>query len=182
MTELSLSRRPPAWRTLVLLLLLSSCGQRSAEFLPEYPAIDILIRNASVIDGRGNEPFAADVAIAGGRIVFVGESAFSDRDLQTRIGRQIDAGGRLVTPGFIDLHSHGDPLETPEFGNFLAMGVTTITLGQDGSSPEVDDLRGWLGRVQENGIGPNLAMFIGHGNLRNQAGIGLSRDPAPEDL
>ncbi len=166
----------------ISLFILSSCSRPVDDFLPEYPSIDILIRNATVIDGRGNAPRTADIAIAGGRIVFVGESEFSNSDLRARIGRQIDAADRHVTPGFIDLHAHGDPFETPQFENFLAMGVTTIALGQDGASPEVDDLRGWLERVQHNGIGPNLAMFIGHGNLRNQAGIGMSGEPGAEDL
>ncbi len=164
------------------LFLLSSCGEPDNGFLPQHPSIDILIRNAAVIDGRGTLPRTADIAISDGRIVFVGATAFSNADLKMRIGRQIDAGNRYVTPGFIDLHSHGDPFETPQFENFLAMGVTTITLGQDGASPEVDDLRGWLERVQQNGIGPNLAMFIGHGNLREQAGIGMSSEPEPADL
>lgn len=172
----------PVLCTCIALVLLWSCGRQDVSFLAQYPSIDILIRNAIVIDGRGNAPRLADIAITGGRIVFVGETAFSDSDLQTRIARQIDAGNRYVTPGFIDLHAHGDPFQTPQFENFLAMGVTTITLGQDGSSPEVDDLRGWLERVQHNGIGPNLAMFIGHGNLRNQAGIGMSGEPEPADL
>ena len=159
-----------------------SCGRQDDAFLPQYPSIDILIRNATVIDGRGNATRTADIAIDGGRIVFVGATAFSNTDLQTRIGRQIDAGNRYVTPGFIDLHAHGDPFETAQFENFLAMGVTTITLGQDGASPDVDDLRSWLERIRQNGIGPNLAMFIGHGNLRNQAGIGMSSEPEPADL
>ena len=88
----------------------------------------------------------------------------------------------MVAPGFIDLHSHGDPVETPALENFLAMGVTTITLGQDGSSPDVVPLSGWLSDVAENGIGTNLAMFVGHGTLRNQSGIGRSTDPEPEQL
>jgi N-acyl-D-aspartate/D-glutamate deacylase len=172
----------PALCACIAPLLMSSCDRPGDGFLAQYPSIDILIRNATVIDGRGNAPWTADIAIAGGRIVFIGATAFSDSDLQMRIGRQIDAGNRYVTPGFIDLHAHGDPLETPQFENFLAMGVTTITLGQDGASPDVDDLRDWLERVQQNGIGPNLAMFIGHGNLRNQAGIGMAGDPDPADM
>lgn len=182
MTSISACNPPRALRIGAVLLSLASCGTPEESFLPEYAAIDLLISNAMVIDGRGNDAVPADIAIAGGRIVFVGETAFSDSDLKTRVGRQIDARGRLVTPGFIDLHSHGDPLETPQFENFLAMGVTTISLGQDGASPDVEDLRAWLEQVQQNGIGPNLAMFIGHGNLRNQAGIGMSREPAAEDL
>ena len=90
--------------------------------------------------------------------------------------------GRTVAPGFIDLHSHGDPLATPAMENFLAMGVTTITLGQDGSSPEVSDLSAWMREVEANGIATNLAMFVGHGTLRTLSGIGRKAVPEPEEL
>ena len=160
---------------------LAACQPAAEPFLPEYENIDLLIENGMVVDGLGNEPVAADVVVVGDRIVFVGDAGFSDAD-RSRIGRQINAAGRVVAPGFIDLHSHGDPLETPEMENFLAMGVTTITLGQDGASPDVEPLSGWLADVGAKGIGTNLAMFVGHGSLRNQSGIGLAVDPEPEDM
>jgi N-acyl-D-aspartate/D-glutamate deacylase len=134
---------------------------------------DLVLTGGLVVDGTGRDPYAADVAIAGGRIVFVGDV---DEDAVPS-ARRLEANGRVVAPGFIDPHSHGDPLETPDFENFLAMGVTTITLGQDGASPDVDDLAAWLATVADRGIGPNLAMFVGHGTLRRRAGIG--RDSAP---
>ena len=71
---------------------------------------------------------------------------------------RIDAYDKAVTPGFIDLHAHGNPLETPQLENFLAMGVTTIVLGQDGSSPDVVPLSGWLEDVSNQGIGTNRAV------------------------
>jgi len=151
-------------------------------FLARYPAIDLLIENGQVLDGLGNEAVAADVAVADGRIVFVGDAQFTDADLDARVKRRIDAFGRIVAPGFIDLHSHGDPFETPGFENFLAMGVTTITLGQDGSSPEVADLSDWMAQVSANGIGTNLAMFVGHGTLRTLSGIGRAQIPETGDL
>ena len=88
----------------------------------------------------------------------------------------------MISPGFIDLHSHGNPLETPDFENFLAMGVTTITLGQDGDSPAVNNLDDWLQKVATKGLAPNLAMFIGHGTLRNISGIGRDADPDKKAL
>ena len=160
---------------------LTACDSAPA-FLPEYPAIDILIENGDVLDGLGSDPVQADLVIVGDSIVFVGDADFSEEDLAQRVARRIDAAGKVVTPGFIDLHSHGDPLETPEFENFLAMGVTTISLGQDGSSPDTANLEEWLDRVSQQGIGPNLAMFVGHGTLRNLSGIGLATEPAPEDV
>jgi N-acyl-D-aspartate/D-glutamate deacylase len=175
---------PAAARTgfVALLIGVASCEPESGLFLEEFPAIDLLIENGRILDGLGNEPTEGDVVVVAGTIVFVGESGFSNRDLESRVRQRVDAAGRVVAPGFIDLHSHGNPLETPEFENFLAMGVTTISLGQDGSSPEVQPLSNWLEQVASRGIGTNLAMFVGHGTLRTLSGIGLGQDPADERL
>ena len=161
-------------------IAVAACAQQEADFLPEYPAIDLLIENGRVLDGSGTSAVGADIAVVGDTIVYIGDAQFDASD--GRVRRRIDAAGRIVAPGFIDLHSHGDPLATPGFENFLAMGVTTITLGQDGSSPDVPDLAAWMAQVDDSGIGVNLAMFVGHGTLRNQAGIGLASVPEPEAL
>ena len=167
---------------IALLFVLGSCGDSPEIFLPNYSQIDLVIENGAVLDGLGGQPVDADVVVIDDEIVFVGATSFSADDFESRIVRRVDAAGKTVAPGFIDLHSHGDPLETPEFENFLAMGVTTITLGQDGSSPNVDSLDAWMKQVSEKGIGTNLAMFVGHGTLRNAAGIGMAATPEPEDL
>jgi len=164
------------------ILLLASCQRPPQSFLPEFQSIDILIENGNVLDGLGDAAKAADVVIVDDKIVFVGDASFTEEDLRSRVGRRIDAAGRIVAPGFIDLHSHGNPLETPEFENFLAMGVTTISLGQDGDSPDVVPLSEWMDKVSSNGIGPNVAMFVGHGTLRNQSGIGLAASPDAADM
>ena len=165
-----------------VILLLGGCAKTPLPFLQEYTSIDLLIENGQVLDGLGADAQSADVVVVGNKIVFVGDAQFTDDDLDTRVKKRIDANGRIVAPGFIDLHAHGDPFETPGFENFLAMGVTTITLGQDGSSPEVEDLAAWMDQVASNGIGPNLAMFVGHGTLRTLAGIGRTQVPEADDL
>jgi N-acyl-D-aspartate/D-glutamate deacylase len=165
-----------------LLLGLVGCEPAAEAFLPQFETVDVLIEDGVVFDGLGSGGVRADVVIVGDRIVFVGDAAFSAFDLERRVRQRIDAGGRAVTPGFIDLHSHGDPLETSAFENFLAMGVTTITLGQDGSSPDTANLSQWLYEVSAAGIGPNLAMFVGHGTLRSLSGIGRDRRPAEADM
>ena len=177
-TRLSTAARCIAF---LALPVMASCTPADP-FLPEYPAIDILIENGRLFDGLGNSPVTGDVVIVGDTIVFVGDAKFSEEDLGQRIRTRIDASTKSVAPGFIDLHSHGDPLETPHFENFLAMGVTTISLGQDGASPETASLDAWLDKVSQQGIGTNLAMFVGHGTLRSLSGIGLEPEPAPEDL
>jgi N-acyl-D-amino-acid deacylase len=166
----------PAW------LLLAACGPDAEPFLAQYATIDILIENGNVLDGLGRPGVQSDVVIVDDRIVFVGDTTFSGSDMAQRVERRIDAAGKTIAPGFIDLHAHGDPLETPAFENFLSMGVTTITLGQDGSSPETHPLSDWLQEVARGGTGPNIAMFVGHGTLRQLAGIGRDTDPAPESV
>ncbi len=165
--------------TLILLALIG-CQQEPLPFLSAYPKIDLFIENGAVLDGLGNDAVIADVVVVGDRIVFVGDAEFSAEDVESRVGKRIDASGKTVAPGFIDLHSHGNPLETPEFENFLAMGVTTISLGEDGDSPDVVPLSDWLTKVSYKGIGTNLAMFVGHGTLRDQSGIGMSDSPERE--
>jgi N-acyl-D-amino-acid deacylase len=66
-------------------------------------ANDLLIRNATVIDGTRAPRYEADIAVAGGRIAAIG------RDLP-RAAREIDATGRIAAPGFIDAHTHDDRL------------------------------------------------------------------------
>lgn len=167
---------------IMFVTLVGGCAKTTPPFLAEYASIDLLIENGQVLDGLGNDAVGADVVIADGMIVFVGDAQFTEDDFANRVAKRIDADGRIVSPGFIDLHSHGNPLETPALENFLAMGVTTISLGQDGSSPEVADLEDWLNQVAAKGIGTNLAMFVGHGTLRTLSGIGRTEVPEPEDL
>ncbi|NQY87731.1 MAG: amidohydrolase family protein [Colwellia sp.] len=165
-----------------LCFLTISCQQNAVPFLAEYPQIDLLIINGQVLDGLGNKAVAADLVIVEDEIVFIGKSEFTQSALAQRVKIVIDAKQRIVSPGFIDLHAHGSPLKTPAFENFLAMGITTITLGQDGDSPEVINLNNWLAKIEENGISVNLAMFVGHGTLRTLTGINRTVQPSAKDL
>ena len=166
----------------ILILLSFSLQLQAARFLPELSEIDILITNGKLLDGLGAKATSADLVIVKDKIVFVGKTQFDKSDFKQRIKLHIDAKQRLVAPGFIDLHAHGSPLETPAFDNFIAMGITTITLGQDGDSPEIMDLGQWLSKVENNGIAVNLAMFVGHGTLRRQTGINREIKPSIEQL
>ena len=163
-------------------LLLIGCSENGTSFLSEFSKIDHIIVNGQVIDGTGKPAFEADIVIVDDEIVFIGDTSFSEQDFNSRIMSVIDASGRVVTPGFIDLHAHGNPLKNNQLENFLAMGVTTITLGQDGSSPNYNPLSDWLDQIINQGIGTNIAMFVGHGTLRNLSGIGLSDSPSTEDI
>jgi N-acyl-D-amino-acid deacylase len=146
-----------------VLIVCSSCDESGGRDQAVLGG-DLLITNARIIDGSGAEAYEGEILMSDGRIVEV--IAGSKRDRHVQAGRVIDAEGKIVTPGFIDLHSHGNAPETPRFDNFLAMGVTTITLGQDGSSPSVDQMSVRMDRVDEEGTGPNIIYFAGHNSLR----------------
>jgi N-acyl-D-aspartate/D-glutamate deacylase len=142
--------------------------------------LDILIRGGGVIDGAGTDAIKADVGIAGGRIVFVGDAA--KENLQSE--RVIDATGLTVAPGFIDPHTHADDdLFDPKRGSnlaFLSQGVTTVFIGADGRSRI--PLGKALEQLQSQGVGTNVASFVGHGAVR-QAVLGMSDGaPTPEQL
>src|SRR5262249_32001337 len=91
---------------------------------------DIVIRAGTVFDGLGGPGIERDVVIAGGRI-----SAIT-RNATARGTTEIDAEGLAVAPGFIDIHSHGDGSlwEDPRAESLIRQGITTIVVGQDGSS------------------------------------------------
>ncbi|MGY5851008.1 N-acyl-D-amino-acid deacylase family protein [Salegentibacter sp. F14] len=139
---------------------------------------DLWIKNAELIDGSGREGFRAHVLVNDKVIVHI------ERDTSKKFSSRhiIDATALVLSPGFIDTHSHGNPLENPEFKNFLAMGVTTISLGQDGYSPGVKDLGQWMEKLREIGPATNIAMFAGHNTLRQLAGVNYDTLPSEKGL
>src|SRR5262245_58090417 len=142
--------------------------------------LDVLIRGGNLIDGTGALPQQADVGIAGDRIVFVGDA--SQRRLSAP--RTIDATGLIVSPGFIDPHTHSDrELLNPKLSHnqpYLYQGITTVFTGNDGASPwpigkAIDD---W----QRHGVGTNVALFIGHGTVRGAIMGSADAQPNAEQL
>lgn len=144
--------------------------------LPAAAQYDVLIRNARVIDGTGNPWFHASVAVKDGRIAAVG------RLEGATAARVIDAAGRVVTPGFIDVHTHveGAIEKVPRADNFLLDGVTTIVTGNCGGS--ASDVARWFARLEELGIGVNVATLIGHNTVRRQVMGMENRHATPEEL
>lgn len=139
---------------------------------------DLAIINAEVLDGSGQEAYKAHILINADTIAKI------DRNTENRYDavNTINANGRIVSPGFIDTHAHGDPLETPEFENFVAMGVTTISLGQDGFSPNYKNIQEWMDTVQQVQPSVNIAMFAGHNTLRMLSGIEYDTVPSESGL
>lgn len=166
------------------ILLMSACqspeGSIFRDFLEDRGNnnFDWLISGGTVIDGTGNPGRQEDVLIAGDEIVFVGQVDASLIDA-TQVW---DASGKIVSPGFIDAHAHGEVIRDAPFHNFLAMGVTSISLGQDGSSPAFEDINDWYAEAANVNPGVNIIPMVGHGTLRKMSGAALQTDIPEETL
>jgi len=177
------------------LFLLAGAAHGQAQSPPAAP-VDLLIKNGHVVDGTGAPWFQADVAIAGDKIVYVGRAPVKAK-------RVIDAAGKVVSPGFIDMHSHS------EFGLSLdgralskvTQGITTEVMGEHLSAgpvlgPAVDDpmmvtppvkrswttLGGFFSYLTKKGIGLNVASYVGAGQVRASAMGYQNRQPTPAEM
>lgn len=140
------------------------------------PDFDIVISGGTVYDGSGGTPFVADVGISEGRIREIGDLAGRSSE------ETVDATGLIVTPGFIDAHSHAEMDEAwgRDGRHFLTQGVTTVVLGLDGGGPPEVARR--LDAWQANGLGVNAMTFVGHNAIRREV-MGLdARAPTPDEL
>ena len=143
---------------------------------------DVLIRNGKVFDGSLNQEFKADVAVKDGIIVKI------DKSIKGTAAKVINAKGLVVTPGFIDLHTHVDGgmyfTENRACLNYLKQGVTSVVVGQCGRSawPIFEKAENLSQRWTEEGIGPNAALLVGHGQVRELAMGMEEREPNPEEL
>jgi len=130
--------------------------------------LDIVFRDATVVDGTGAKSFVADVAIEGGRIAEVGAITGKSRT-------EIDAAGLVLAPGFIDVHTHDDfALEnSPDMAFKTLQGVTTVVTGNCGTS--VPGFPEWMEARKKSPSAVNVAPLIGHGTVR-EAVVGRSTD------
>jgi N-acyl-D-aspartate/D-glutamate deacylase len=169
--------------------------------------LDLLIRGGLVVDGTGAPAFTADVGITGGHIVYVGVLPEG-----ITAHREIDATGKVVAPGFIDIHSHSDfvladPAHEDILGCFLRQGITTMVTGNCGFAPapanpefgaEMRDytsflrsrgsVTGWatmgayLDTLTEQGVALNVVPLAAHGALRIATMGFAKRDPDAAEL
>lgn len=142
--------------------------------------LDTLIVNGLVYDGTENAPQRLAVGVKDDRIVFVG--ARDDRELVAE--QTLDARGMAVVPGMIDPHTHslGDlrSAERRANVNYLAQGVTTVLVGNDGGgTAHIDSL---AQELSTGGIGTNVAFLVGHGAIRNEVMGRENRAPSEEEL
>ena len=141
---------------------------------------DLIIRNGTVLDGSGKEGYCADIAVKDGKIVRIGTKL-------TDAVHCIDASGLVVTPGFVDSHSHSDEdvFDAPDQKEKVEQGITTSIGGQCGGSlfPTPEETAGViLEKACKVPQGANVAIFVGHSQLR-QCVLGMeNRAPTAQEL
>ena len=158
---------------------------------------DVLIRNGRIIDGTGSPWYAGDVGIRGGRIAAIGTLGGAAR-------RTVDAAGMVVAPGFIDMlgQSEMSILVDPQLPSKIFQGITTEITGEGSSAGPLNDsivaadrdgyahygitpdwrtLGGYFARLEKQGIGINLASYVGATQVRRMVlGDGDRTPTAPE--
>ncbi|MCI5107682.1 MAG: D-aminoacylase [Pseudomonadales bacterium] len=137
---------------------------------------DVLISNGRIVDGSGNPWYQADVGIIDDRIARIGD--LSDASAETII----DASGLVVSPGFIDPHTHAlrGIFDVPNAESALLQGVTTLTEGNDGSSPW--PIADHYAEIEALGISPNWSVFVGQGTIRSLVIGEEDREPSATEL
>ena len=177
------------------LLLLASGPRLSAQ----EPPFDLVIRNGRIVDGTGSPWYSADVGIRNGRIAAIGrlEGAAAKRT--------IDAAGKVVAPGFIDMlgQSEMSILVEPKLPSKIFQGITTEITGEGGSIAPISDaliaadkigyehykitpdwrtLGQYFARLEKQKIGINLASYVGATQVRRMVLGDENRDPSPAEL
>ncbi len=142
---------------------------------PAPAEVELLLAGGRVLDGAGNDWVYRDIGISGDRIVYLGNARLDG----VEAGETVDVSGLLLTPGFWDMHSHGNL--SSEYGrqaiHKLYQGITTIITGVDGGGNH--DMANLYERYESRGIAVNVARFVGHNRIR-RAVMGRD-DRAPTD-
>jgi N-acyl-D-amino-acid deacylase len=161
----------------LVLLLIANCLQLSLFAQNTQTIYDIVIRNGKVLDGGGNPWILADVAIKDGKFVRIGR-------IEGRGTREIDARGKYVSPGWIDVMDQSRSV-LPQNGlaeNKLMMGVTTAIGGEGGTPVPADRIAEYFADLEKKGISINFGSYYSETQAR-VAVLGQKADtPTPEEL
>src|SRR5258708_5048428 len=149
---------------------------RPPTLVAQEKAVDTLIAGGTVYDGSEGKPFTGDVAISGDKIVFVGPAGKTKFNAK----KTIDAKGMIVSPGFIDGHTHADHfLNDPDAGQrrapaYITDGVSTVIIGVDGAG--LPELKDQFAKYKQQGGGVNMASYVGYGTIRKRGNGDEVRD------
>ena len=143
----------------------------------QQPEFDVLITGGTVIDGTGAARYRADVALKGDRIALISRTPLA----ASRAARVVDAAGRIVAPGFIDMHAHIDPLmQLLGAESAVRQGVTFALGGPDGGSPL--PLGRYMDSLTARGIGINVGYLVGHNTVKQRVMGTVSRAPTADEM
>src|SRR5215468_4799529 len=187
----------PRWKSVLLtmlfsLLMLCRADAQSARF-------DIVITNGRIIDGTGSPWFSGDLGIRGGKIAAIGNLTAAKRT------RTIDAHGQVVAPGFIDMLGQSELtiLVDPRLPSKIYQGITTEITGEGGSVAPLNDaiiqadhaeyehlhitpdwrtFRQYFARLEKQGIGINLASYVGATQVRRMVLGDQDKQPTADEL
>jgi len=173
----------------------------SARLLPAQMStpFDLVIANGHIIDGTGSPWYSGDVGIRDGRVAAIGNLAAAPRK------RTIDAAGKVVAPGFIDMlgQSELSILVEPRLPSKIYQGITTEITGEGGSVAPLNDaiiqadrpgydhyhiipdwrtFRQYFARLEKQGMGINLASYVGATQVRRMVLGDDNKQPSPEQL
>jgi dihydroorotase/N-acyl-D-amino-acid deacylase len=155
-------------RHAVIALLLLAASQPAS--------YDLILRNGRIVDGTGSPWYRADVAIKDEAIVAIAAS------IDAAAVRTIDVHGQVISPGFIDIHTHARRgiFEVPTAPNYVRQGVTTLMEGPDGSSPL--PLAPFLAKLDALPKTPNIGFLVGQGSVREAVIGSVDRKATPEEI
>jgi N-acyl-D-amino-acid deacylase len=183
--------------TLTLLLIVSSFGF-SADRAADSP-FDLVITNGHIVDGTGSPWYSGDIGIRDGRIAAIGNLSGAARK------RTVDAKARVVAPGFVDMlgQSEATILVDPRLPSKIYQGITTEITGEGGSAAPLNDaiieadragyehykinpdwrtFRQYFSRLEKQGMGINLASYVGATQVRRMLLGDADVQPTPEQL
>jgi N-acyl-D-amino-acid deacylase len=178
------------------LLLALACATGLCHAAPQF---DTLIRNGRIMDGTGSPWYSADIGIRDGRIAAIG------RSIDSTAKETIDAKGLLVTPGFIDMLGQSELtiLVDPHLPSKIFQGITTEVTGEGDSVAPLDDriiaadhstyqhlqitpdwrtLGQYFARLERQGMGINLATYVGATSVRRMVIGDADRAPTASEL
>ena len=167
--------------------------------LAQTPAFDFIITNGHIIDGTGSPWYSGDIALRDGKIAAIGNLSAAPRK------RTIDAAGKVVAPGFMDMLGQSELtiLVDPRLPSKIYQGITTEITGEGGSAAPLNDaiiradhssyehykitpdwrtFRQYFARLEKQGMGINLASYVGATQVRRMVLGDDNKQPTPEQL